>query len=479
MNLSLLTLAMTVGQPVHPAVPPPVLPPAPFLFVSVSAPGTPTVTWLPGTAESATATAPVGLRPGYPYRFQLDNVAGAKNLTLYPSIEIRGALVPRPGLADVSKYPIPITLTDRDIDRILDGRYVVKVYYLEDPETAVPAAAIPGEPLETTAETEEQAVRDARLRGRPMLILRVGERPFTKAELARENVPGTVLFPGAKTAPVPIMPPMLPFAGIMPYDPIIGPKGAGEECLKDGGDTGPRLGVREDGTLGGLDPSDTAMQFTTPRGTKVVPSNRVCICAPRFISIRVDRGPAGHHALRSPEGGVAVRPPIGVHVPTHPAETRNLDQIVMTTGSKRPSGLESKIGPLVHEQWSGKLAGVSGIQGVAVVAQVRGPDEITSFPGCHMLLQKRIEGPAAPKIGDEVTVYLKFSNPTTETMTGVIVSDSLTARLEYIDGTAKSSRAATFTAKNNEAGSVVLQWVVDGKLAPGESGIIMFKARIK
>ena len=284
-----------------------------------------------------------------------------------------------------------------------------------------------------------------------MVIFRVGERPFTKAELARENVPGTVLFPGAKSMPVPAMPPLLPFAGVMPYDPIIGPKGASEECLKDGGDIGPRLGVREDGTLGGLDPSDTAMQFKTSRGMKVVPSNRVCICVPRFIGIRVEVGPGAHHAIRAPEGGVAIRPPIGVHVPTAPGEVLNLDQIVMTTGSKRPSGLESKIGPLAHEQWS-RLAGLSSVQGVATVAQVRGPDEITSFPGCHMLLQKRIEGPAVPKIGDEVTVYLKFSNPTTETMTDVIVSDSLTARLEYIDGTAKSSRAATFTATNNEAG---------------------------
>lgn len=479
MNLSLLTLALTVGQPVHPAVPPPVLPPAPFLFVAVAAPGKPQVTWLPGTAESASPAGPVGLRPGYPYRFQIENIGGAKGLTLYPSVELRGALVPRPGLTDVSKYPVPITLTERDIDRILDGRLVTKVYYLEDPETAVPIAAAPGEPLETAVNSEEEAVRDARLRGRPMLIFRVGERPFTKAELARENVPGTVLFPGATTAPVPVVPPLLPFHGVMPYDPIIGPKGASEECLKDGGDTGPRLGVREDGTLGGLDPSDTAMQFTTPRGMRVVPSNRVCICAPRFIAIRAEFGPAGHHGVRAPEGSVTVRPVVGVDVRTLPGETRGLDQIVSTTGSKRPSGLEIRAGPTGLEQWSGKLAGLSLVQGVATLAQVRGPDEITSFPGCHMLLQKRIEGPAAPKIGDEVTVYLKFSNPTTETMTDVVVSDSLTARLDYVDGTAKSSRAATFTATNNEAGSVVLRWAVDGKLAPGESGVIMFKARIK
>ena len=58
-----------------------------------------------------------------------------------------------------------------------------------------------------------------------MLIFRVGERPYTKDELAGENVPGTILFPGAKTCPVPAAPPMLPFAGIMVYDPIIGPQG--------------------------------------------------------------------------------------------------------------------------------------------------------------------------------------------------------------------------------------------------------------
>src|SRR5262249_22583928 len=144
-----------------------------------------------------------------------------------------------------------------------------------------------------------------------------------------------------------------------------------------------------------------------------------------------------------------------------PGVDSGLNQIVSATGSKRASGMESRTGPDVLDQWSGRLAGVSSVQGTATVAQVRGPDEITSFPGCHMLLQKRVEGPATPQIGDEVTIYLKFSNPTTETMTDVIVSDSLTARLEYVDGTAKSSRAATFTATNNEAGSVILRWAVD------------------
>ena len=59
------------------------------------------------------------------------------------------------------------------------------------------------------------------------------------------------------------------------------------------------------------------------------------------------------------------------------------------------------------------------------------------------------------------------------------MSDSLTTRLEYVEGTQKCSRAATFTSYDNEAGSAVLRWALDGKLPPGETGIISFKAKIK
>lgn len=477
MNLGLLTLMLTVGQPVHPAVPPPALPPAPFLFVTVKAHGGGKVTWYPGTSAAASTNGPVGLRPGYPYRFQIDGPTPEQ--TIYPSIEVRGSLVPRPELPDVGQYPVPITLSERDIDRIREGKLVTKVFYLEDPDQALPIGANPGEALESFAVSEEDAVREARLKGRPMMILRVGERTFSKNELAAENVPGTIYFMGMKTLPVPAAPPRLPFVGIQFYDPIIGMKGAGEECLKDGGDVGPRLGVREDGTLGGLDPTDTAMQFNTRRGAKVVASNRVCICAPRFVAVRVDAGPQGHHGVRAPEGAHKVVPVNHVDIRSTPAMTHLPVQPQGSIGAKRPSALDTISGPTVYEQWSGRLAGMSSIKGIATVAQVRGPDEITSFPNCNMLLQKRIEGPAVPKIGDEVTVFLRFSNTTTETMTDVVISDNLTARLEYIEGSAKTSRGATFTASNNGIGSTILRWTIDGKLVPGETGVIMFKAKIK
>jgi len=479
MNASLLALAMTVGQPVGPAVPPPALPASQFLFVTVSAPAGSKVTWQPHTSEAAITDGPVGLRPGYPYRFQISDIPGAGGTVLYPSIEVRGSLVPRPGLTDVSKHPVPIALTELDLARVLEGRLVTKIYYLEDPEKAAPVSGAPGEALEGTASTEEDAIKEARGRGRPMLIFRVGERPYTKEELSVENVPGTIVLPGMKTPPTPAAPPRFPFAGIIVYDPIIGARGAGEECMKDGGDIGLPLGEGKNGDIGGLDPSDTAMKFTTRRGTKVVSSNRVCICVPRFAAVRVESGPAGHHVIQAPEAHHRVQPVAAVSAIVGPAEQRGFEQAAGLIGTKRASALEMRTGPAVLDYWSGKPLGLSSVKGVAVLAQVRGPEEITAFPGCtSLLLQKKVE-PHPEKIGDVVTVTLRYVNPTTEEMTDVVIADSLTTRLEYVEGSAKSSRAATFTATPNEGRSMTLRWAIDGKLLPGESGTITFQVRIR
>ncbi|HEX3146686.1 MAG TPA: hypothetical protein VHR66_01205 [Gemmataceae bacterium] len=479
MNVGLLSLVLTVGQ--APAVPPPALPPAPFLFVKVGVPDGSKVTWHPTGKEETTTAGPVGLRPGYTYRFQLTDVPGPTGTVLHPSIEVRGVLVPRPGLEDVSKHPVPIEFTENDIDRVLQGRMITKVYYLEDPEKAVPVAGVAGHALEFPAESVEEAIKDARGRGRPMLIVRLGERPATADELAFENTPGTILFPGARVMPMPAAAPRFPFAGVVIYDPIIGVKGASEECLKDGGDVGPRAAPGPAlGGIGGLDPTDTVMQYSTRYGSKVTPSNRVCICVPRFGVLRVETGLGGHQATIPPQAVIVWTPPKTSTFRTMPNQVWGLEQPRGLIGHQRASGIIGETGSAALDLWSGRPAGLSSIKGTAVVAQARGPDEITAFPGCtSLMIQKWIDPPHPERIGQELTVHLKFTNPTTEEMTDVVIADSLTARLEYIVGTAKSSRAATFAAAPNSAGSMVLRWAIDGKLLPGETGVITFKVRIR
>jgi uncharacterized repeat protein (TIGR01451 family) len=83
------------------------------------------------------------------------------------------------------------------------------------------------------------------------------------------------------------------------------------------------------------------------------------------------------------------------------------------------------------------------------------------------------------RIGDVVTFHLKYSNLGGKPITDVAVSDSLTARLEYVPGSARSDRDAVFTLQQNEAGSVIVRWEVTGTLQPGKSGVVTFQARIR
>jgi uncharacterized repeat protein (TIGR01451 family) len=477
MNLGILSLTMPLAIAAPPMLPPPT-PPASITFVKVLAPAGAKTTWYPGT-EQAFGTNDgdsVGLRPGYRYRFELANVGDRKNETIYPSFEVRGSLIPRSSL-NVADHPIPIVLTDEDISRILEGRFLSKVYFLEDPEQAV-NPIVPGVPVEIGASNEGEAYKEARRRGRIMVVVRAGERLFTRAELAAENVPGTILLRGMKTNPVPSAPPCLPYAGI-PFDPLLGPRSVGgQECLFDGGDSKRPLGIGRENKLYGLDASDTAIEYTTVKGKKVATSNRVCICIPRFAAMRSEMAASSHQGVRGPQVHVQTRSNNTLMTKLPPNSVERFEQPIGVVGRVRPSGTIGEAVAVAKDTFTGKPAAVSTLKGNRVVAQVQETEELTTF--CDsLILQKRVDPPHPKQIGEIVTFYLRYYNPTNQPMTEVAVSDSLTGRLEYIEASAKSDRPATFTAVANEAGSLVLRWAIDGKLLPGQVGIISFKARIR
>ncbi len=137
---------------------------------------------------------------------------------------------------DVTKHPVPVTLTEDDIISIFEGRFISKVYYLEDPQQANTAPTQPGEPFEIRAASEEEAIKEARQKGRLVLILRPANGDSCRRNWREGNVPGTILFASAKRMPVPALPPCLPYGNIPLYDPLLGPKIPEEECFHDGGD---------------------------------------------------------------------------------------------------------------------------------------------------------------------------------------------------------------------------------------------------
>lgn len=537
--LAAVALAAPAQQPTVP--PPPTRGPAALLFLRFVGPGSMRVTFNPGTraARGFDAPAVAGVRAGYKIRVQLDHFPGDPNLVLYPSVEVFGALWLGARL-NAAEYPAPVVLTPADLEHIREGSLVTKAIYLENPETAIPTATSLDSPAESRVPPDRDLLTEARLRGRPVAVVRFGGRAVPPEELARFAVPGTVLMPGEHGLPPAALPPCLPLAYPPFLDPRYGPRPPEEECLKDGGDQGLRAGFDADGQLSGVEPSDTVATYTDPNGRRrVVPSNRVCVCVPRF-AVLLSETPFGRYDSSFAvvnAGGVTGQGQINTRMPPYQAE--QIDRLINVKMKERPSVWtgELTIGRAVrvevlqaHQVDVGPLAAI-GTQAVmqlreqerlrlikqlelarelshreslreneqvtktSVVARVQGGPEIISaavetrdftvccneaprVPDKPLVLYKCADRPAA-KVGDVVTFTLRYSNHGGRPLADVALSDSLTPRLEYIPGSARADRDAVFTTQENEAGSLLLRWEITGRLQPGESGAVSFQARVR
>jgi uncharacterized repeat protein (TIGR01451 family) len=460
--------------PVHPL---PATGPAPLLHARFAGPEGMHVTFHQGRAAGVDFAGPtvVGLRPGYVYRVRVHRMTAFPNLVLYPSLEVRGSLE-LPPCMQAANYPAPINLTENDIRRVLAGSLITKVIYLENPERAVPLSSKPGELLEADAAAGRDPLEDARSRGRPIAILRLGERSFTPEEMAAESVPGTILLPGAKSLGRPAAPPHLPAACFRVCDPIIGCRPPEEECLHDGGDVGAPVGIRPDGKLGGLDVTDTVAEYTDSKGRRLVAkSNRVCICVPRFAALRHEMPVAGYVAAANLAAAAAVHGRAVLKSQLPSIQAAQVEMLAGIQGRERPSGIETRAGVLEVTNLT-TLVVVGRIDGIRVLGAVC--EKPMQQPDKPLCLQKWTSAHCA-QVGDVITFTLRYSNCGGQPITDVAVSDSLSGRLEYVPGSAKSDRDAVFTTQPNEAGSVILRWEVTGKLQPGESGFVTFQAKVR
>jgi uncharacterized repeat protein (TIGR01451 family) len=422
--------------------------------------------------EHATPVA-VGLRPGYLYRVRLSNMPDLPGAMLFPTLEVQGTLLAhelRP-----ADYPAPISFSREDLQRVAAGAMITKVIYLEDPLQAMPTATRPDEPIELELRPSQDLLMEARLRGRPLVIVRLGARQFTDQQLAFENVPGTILLPGEPALAPAAAAPMLGFACVNLFDPKLGPRCPTDECLKDGGDIGRPAGFDRDGKLQGVDPSDTVAEYRDSCGVRrLTPSNRVCVCVPRFAAVASLLLPTGYDiALNLGDtqgvvGGALMRnriPIIELEQPISP-------EVLLTR--ERASATENGYQALTVDQLRGPVSvhGVIGnveVEGVCV--------EKPGHPG-HLVLCKTVDRHTA-HVGDLVTFTLRYTNEGGQPISEVAVNDSLTGRLEYVPGSAKTDRAAAFTMVPNEEGSLMLRWAISGNLLPGESGLISFQVRVR
>ena len=246
----------------------------------------------------------VGLKRGVGYRLRVTGIPERPGAELYPVIEIVGHLH-RPEGIDPGKYPIRVVFNQDDLDDAVDrGRLVTKVIYLEDPDQAIPFQHAQGPGLRSSRSTRpSRRCGSPRRLGRPVAIVRMGGRRPTdrgnpgrsrrrhRARLGREHRVGALPVPVLRAAHAARC-----RAGrsARRRRRRPGPSLPRDEYLCDGGDRGTPAAPGGNGRVGGVDPRDAVVRFdigvkgaTQPR---VLPTNVVCIYAPRFAEVRVSTG---------------------------------------------------------------------------------------------------------------------------------------------------------------------------------------------
>jgi len=547
--IPLTVLLATLALPVRAQMPVPGA--APLLNVRIIGPPGSVSTWYVGSPRGREfpTPAPVALRPGYIYRLELSGLPGRPGVSLFPTLEVRGTLLmKKPHSA--AAYAAPVVLNEDDIAQALSGALVTKVIYLEDPEKAIPLATTPDLPLETEIAANRDPLAESRDLGRPVLVVRLGQRLWSQEEMAHQIIPGTVLLPGDSFLGQPRFGPMLPVVCFPWYDPLLGPPPP-DECLHNGGigptplPPGPtpmrplRPGLDSTGRVQGLNPEDTVAEYTDSHGRRsLAKSNRVCLCVPRFAVLRqlvplgrvdvtfplvnfrqveelqlqrrrlpsqlarVAETPVVARGQQRPSGNIAVQTP----VPLVHLEVLNADHVVLPLGLMlgteeiriltpvqrarvlRQMELARELSQPVH------LSGLAELVGPVVIGRIQNGPELVQAVAETRELTVCCEKPCPPdkplvlfkwcdrqcaQVGDVVQFNLRYTNHGGRTITDIAISDSLGPRLEYIAGSASSTRDAVFTMQENEAGSLLLRWEVSGELPPGESGLLRFKARVR
>ena len=138
----------------------------------------------PGVAVSAavenhfTAPSPAPLKSalliGPVYRFRVTRIPQHEGAELFPTVEMINRLYPPRG--QELRFPVPIELSEEDIKLALEGRFITRIIYLEDPLLAIPGPN--GRPHQNWFEVRPQddPLIVADQLGRPMAILRIGGR---------------------------------------------------------------------------------------------------------------------------------------------------------------------------------------------------------------------------------------------------------------------------------------------------------------
>lgn len=325
--------------------------------------------------------------------------------------------------------------------------------------------------------------------------------------------------------------PMNPYGIGMPIVDVMNqpsPQLYPDEYLCDGGDREIPVHYYED-TRQGLDTEDTVAEFTDHKGKeRTSKSNKVCVYAPRFASVRSVSLP--HEEGTVVEVAKAENTAGGNEFHTRLSPTlRNKNAAVAGVRMRsRASGLDNEVvqdvriqrqRPHMHDKvlnlfqdlvfiqsgtleqgdmarlglgiksaqfWSKEQYPV--IQAKAIKANI-GQSEITASaitvvddlksdkPGNLRIV--KVADKETAEVGEIVTFTIRYDNLGPNEVTSVRIVDNLTPRLEYVEDSATSDRAGKLVVQDNGEGSLVLIWEFDDNLPANTGGVVTFQALVR
>jgi uncharacterized repeat protein (TIGR01451 family) len=471
--------------------------------------------------------ATFGMKVGLSYKLKVYDLPDRPGVEIYPVVDLVGH-VHRPTGIDPAKYPIRIVIRTDDIDDVAGRNLMVtQVVYLEDPDLAVPLKLDKDDPPHVTITPAEQPFQVARALGRVMAIVRLGGRQPTPDEVngpAGLGLPNTrcpFAEPGGDS---PCKLPCGPAAGTPP--PPGRPWLPRDEYLCDGGDRGPRASVAGGGGLAGIDPRDTVIRFNADDQSRVLPTNVVCVYAPRFASVRVAVGVsenlsslhvssaellqrmelaanrqgtkklgitqvAGQNRFRTKATGIQSRVYAGevgevrvlggfdssLNIASHQL-IQGVDRKTQIVGAKgvrqrvKLDGLKSAESPVA----TGIVEGASQAVMTWPPRDITGVEVPPRKPGLAVI--KRVDV-AEAEPGDTLTYTIQYRNMGNTPIRAVSIVDSLLPRLEYVANSAQGPAGTVFTFGENKAGALELRYDLPDAIPPGAEGSVTFKAILR
>ncbi|RUL89241.1 DUF11 domain-containing protein [Tautonia sociabilis] len=434
----------------------------------------------------------VGLQVGVGYRLRISNLPNRPDAEFFPVVEVVGHLH-RPPDIDPVRFPIRVVFGLEDLVDVADsGRLVTQVIYLEPQDQALPISLPPEMIPTTTIGPGEDPLRVAGALGRVMAIVRLGGRTPDFGQpvgLGLGLVAGPCPFEhaeGGGRCGMPICPPLVPADPTKPLFP-------GDEYLCDGGDHASKAGVGPDGNLLGVEPQDAMIRFNAGSKPRVLPTNTVCLYAPRFAAIRNSLGTNENTVITVPRGAEALSQPM------IKAESRPPIRITQTLAAdalrarRRASAIESRTPPVTHieirvlnefsevvlideadlvqgpqeqngivraitSQKDVAAVGIKTAEGPVVTGIVQGagetvmswkPGEIAGVepppdqPGLAVV--KEVDT-AVAEPGQVLTYTIRWRNMGNVPISHVSIVDSLLPRLEYVPNSARGPAGSVFTA---------------------------------